>query len=184
MSIPCCVDGCSSNLLDADKLFDHINQVHKLPAAYIYRCSYPTCVQKFSTIYSFKKHVKTHKFNTQPDQSCSTTEFHEPVLPPPQVSAIETPQQDVGFDHDVSSLKQSALELTLRLHHKSNITRQDALDVQHSVQQFSTKVVQNFQALVTDELDSVTRYDLNKKNRDLRDALLTRNTNSSTLSKN
>lgn len=169
MIVPCCIPGCSRQFTTANDLLDHIAKIHKHSAEYHYRCSYPKCIQVFSNTYSFKRHVKNHKFDNALVASGNNSQTNQP-----DIISIDTVEplctENDYFQQDRNNLKTAAVELTLRLHQKANFSRQDVMDIQKSVQKFCTTSAENLGSIDIDVLDTEKNFQYNKHLRELKDA--------------
>lgn len=171
MIFPCCVPNCTSHFATANDLLEHVADIHKLPAEYSYRCSYPNCIQIFSNIYSFKRHLKNHKFDT-PELASGSGFSHKniPASDPTLVIDSERITSNEECQSDSNNLRTSALELTLRLHQKSNFSRQDVTEIQKFVQQFCSTAAENIENMNVQILETEKKFQYHKYLRELKDA--------------
>lgn len=121
--IECCVTECACTFISADELIMHVKSIHKPPVNYKFKCTFPACIQIFSNLYGYTRHLKNHKIDsTSRLDASSSHEDHEGNLESYDVPMkmrkfeddVRTPLDtiDATIESDLYNMKQSAVEYT------------------------------------------------------------------------
>lgn len=154
--IACCVRECSCTFTSADDLILHLKSVHKPPLNFEYKCTFPACIQIFTNLYGYTKHLRNHKFNSDNNPTNSSSVEHTVKLDvdvPVKVRKTEAnteeivEQNDIIFETELLQMEKSAVEFTLNLHQRANFSRSDVREIQKATQTFCTKAVENIEKL-------------------------------------
>lgn len=158
--IGCMITSCTSAFEEADSYLLHLKNHHQVPVVYRYVCTVPGCRQVFTSYHPFRKHVRGHGSSGQLISSSALQEAEkkrhaDPVFlsddaPPARRLTIDDScdeRVELGDNHvqQIESMQSSALQLTLGLHMKNNITRKDVQNVQNDVAQMLHGIADNLE---------------------------------------
>lgn len=144
MQINCFVEECHMQFESADEYIGHLRDHHRVPSNYRFPCTYPKCLSVFSKLYPFKRHILSHRFqqaSSHPSKSVIQEEATESEAGPSCISSLSDTQEKSDVKHRCQNLDQSLLDIksaavnfTLKLHKKSNLTRADVRSIQEASQ--------------------------------------------------
>ncbi|XP_058833061.1 uncharacterized protein LOC131690967 [Topomyia yanbarensis] len=153
MMITCCIEECTRLFQTADELLEHVKKIHRPPAEFLYKCTFPGCIQIFSKIYGFKRHLKNHSFgvfdNVLANENIENDEALISVPPKTkktQPNTINT-LNNFKFEQNLINIQKSAVEFTLNMHKRPNFSRRDVKDIQDATKKHYIKTVENIEAL-------------------------------------
>lgn len=148
--IACRVMECACTFTSADELIMHEKNVHRPPVNFEFKCTFPACIQIFSNLYGYTRHLKNHKFNPPlPVPTSSSSKEHEVnsgIDIPLKIRKTEdktvnlVDQNDTIFESDLYHMRQSAVEFTLNLHQKANFSRNDVREIQKATQTLKSSI--------------------------------------------
>ncbi|XP_062700459.1 uncharacterized protein LOC134285060 [Aedes albopictus] len=156
--IACMLVNCNLDFQTVNDYLLHLKQQHDLPVDYRYKCTVLACTQVFSKFYPFKKHIIGHERDI-----CKTPCQNTPIKNPHLANTEITSQSDYSQttkkqkteeneelnagSSNYSKIDRSALNLTLSLHTKNNITRKDVYSIQTDVSEMLAELAHEFEEL-------------------------------------
>lgn len=166
MNVKCPLKKCCKQFSTATDLIHHVKDYHKTPTHYELRCTFPGCLQIFSTFSNFKKHVLNHRFKAETVLLPSEKIF-DTVAPMPikkqKIDDCSSSMSDVLPDlpDSLNEPQKLAVEFTLALHKKNNFTRNDVQDVQNATNKFVGSILNKIEDLnlKTNNHDSQNRLE-------------------------
>lgn len=153
--IPCCISECTCTFESPDQMIMYLKSIHKPPVSFRYKCTFPACIQIFSNLYGYTRHLKNHK-STLPNTLPISTKKHEAnlelELPLKVRKTVNTKDNVVDhhkttFEDDLSDMQKSSVAFTLNLHQRANFSRTDVREIQKATQKFCSNAVENIEKL-------------------------------------
>lgn len=151
--IVCFVKECKETFEQAQLYIAHLNEYHKIPSNHRCICTVQNCGQIFQKYYSFKRHLLNHKFlelektreNQQEILHSSFVENNDSV----HINKIrpETYQDNSLMIESLSKIDEHAVELSLSLHKRPNLTRNDVNEIQQSTQNMYKEIAKQIEKL-------------------------------------
>ncbi|XP_062555940.1 uncharacterized protein LOC134220838 isoform X2 [Armigeres subalbatus] len=142
-----------------------------LQVKFIVKVNIIECVQIFSKLYTYKRHVKNHQFDRPTENIQNETDETVGKLPcelQQMDMHKENTSNDIDNDRSINKLeanilhiRQAAVEFTLKIHDRSNITRQDVRNIQNATQQFCLNAVQKLETLIVPQNPQI-QYEIDK----------------------
>lgn len=162
----CFVGSCAGLFVSADSYIDHLQKVHQPPSDYRFQCTAPNCNQVISKWYIFKRHLKNHlisknyknnDFNEthklRDDESC-TSEPREK-----QICGTNQKSEKCHIIENLTKIDQAAVNFTLSLHCRPNITRLDVRRIQEGAQEVYQRILENIENLPIQIPDDQTAFE-------------------------
>ncbi|XP_058839220.1 uncharacterized protein LOC131694748 [Topomyia yanbarensis] len=143
----CFVEGCDEYAEDTTVYITHI-KAHNLSKPLKLRCTYQDCTQKMSNLYKFHRHIITHvrsvdtHSNTEINYNRSVDNIAKHKRTTPLANSIEestdcepsTGGRDQSYIcESLLAIDRLAVNFSLDLHRKRNLTRKDVVDIQNAV---------------------------------------------------
>lgn len=99
-------------------------------------CTYPSCLSVFSKFYSFKRHMLNHRFHQDTNNVVENAISENRIAslscmsaPPKIHHANEIDSKKQRLEHSLADIKSAAVNFTLKLHQKNNLTRADVRSI-------------------------------------------------------
>lgn len=165
MIIPCYVPVCNSVFNTTAEFLHHVEEVHKLPSDNHFKCPSLDCIQVFTKLSSFKKHVHKHDFRNHDSVEQMVQEPELQIDVPTKSIRREDEsiiEDDVVLSNNLKWMQQSAVQFTLNMHQRNNFTRQDVRYIQKAAEEFCAQSVEKIETVEIDCLSTQTKYELDK----------------------
>lgn len=165
----CMISECPAVFSSPREYVTHLREFHRVPREYVYRCTFPRCFQKTTNWYIFKRHVLQHdKSATDHPSSVNQdavaeveVEVPEEDAPFPKIREINPIKENI--DPKLSEIQQidnQAVNFTLSLHSRNNLTRTDVRSIQKSVDQVNSHIALQIAKLPLNIPDPQIEYQL------------------------
>ncbi|XP_055605921.1 uncharacterized protein LOC129754079 isoform X1 [Uranotaenia lowii] len=147
--IKCFIEKCNRTMPNPNEYFKHLKNDHRLPALFDYKCTHVNCRQTFSKLYTFKKHILKHEelepsnsSELQPTELADQSITLEPTAAENDVPNKKKKLQNKDFEPNrfIEEFENTALNFTLGLHSKNNITRKDVYEIQKKVKKMLSDI--------------------------------------------
>ncbi|XP_055585933.1 uncharacterized protein LOC129738704 [Uranotaenia lowii] len=178
MMYACLIIDCSRSFERASLYLKHLKTDHRVPVHYRYKCTYKDCKQIFSVFYPFKKHIMRHSasqtetgsinveetscYETQPTSSgYNSTECQQPKKLK-TYSDVNIDAKDCTLSTNLKSLESAAVNFTLQMHAKHNVTRKDVYNIQKNVNELLSNIAILLESLDMYASDAETEFAFKK----------------------
>lgn len=137
---------CNFKVTELEKLFLHLKMYHSLKPNAIYKCGITNCIQQFTSICSFSKHMKSEINKPQSNVNNSTNIPMELKLSDIDLLP-ESNSLDMNDAHvpsiNLQLLKDSALKFSLQYYGKPHFSRKLTTELQTDIIKLITEVISN-----------------------------------------
>lgn len=143
----------------------HLLNRHQVPSNYRIPCTYPQCLSVFSKFYSFKRHMFNHRFpqdtnllteNVIPQECEASTSCTTSLPQARQESDINSKKQHLL--ESLGDIKAAAVNFTLKLHQKNNLTRADVRSIQKDSQDMYSIIAKKIEEIPL-QIDAESQFD-------------------------
>lgn len=175
----CMIERCETVSHTSNEYIDHLKHHHEIPRDFRFHCTFQRCPQIASTWHTFRRHLLTHEKHLeileQPREQLHSGVPKEEITVG-QVPIEETlcrfncPSNDhapipqhsnASFEKNLLDIESQSVSLTLYLHSKTNLTRENVHDIQKNISVLNSKTVSNIKNLPLKIVDPQVEYELN-----------------------